>query len=178
MLSRKYCERSPIPPWPIYRYFFSRRGRVAILLMGFALGWLQLVTLTWTKSIIPRVTTMGGSASANADFWLLGSIRGIWPKPSLSPVGNVIDAFYAFWVLILKLRCSSSPGPPFRAQIPHPPHVFSNNDVCRSCRSVLASFRRADFLVSPRFRSPLRCTSERSTYSSGCRIPLEKIPRR
>jgi len=104
-----FRERAASPLAYLWDYFFVRRSRLAVFLFGFTLAWLQLVALTWTKSLIPHVTTMWADPLlADADFWLFGVDPWRLVDPFLAPVGQVIDGFYAFWILILQLTFAAA----------------------------------------------------------------------
>lgn len=92
------------PAAAIWNHLFVKRSQIAIFLFGFALGWLQLVALTWTKSLIPKVTDMWADPLlANTDLRLFGVDPWRLADPFLAPFGRAIDALYALWSIVLQL---------------------------------------------------------------------------
>lgn len=83
----------------------SSSYRAKTLLAGIILSWLQLVALTWFKSMIPLVTPMWADPMlADLDKWLfLGVDPGVAMQEALRPLADFIDRIYALWVLLLKL---------------------------------------------------------------------------
>lgn len=92
-------------PSPIQRvrsYLSENSDRITVLVIGFALAWIQLVTLTSTKTLIPALGPMwADSLLAGLDHALLG-VDAWRVTEFLNPVGPAIDALYALWPLVIQ----------------------------------------------------------------------------
>jgi len=82
----------------------SRKRQFSILAIGYMLGWLQLVSLTWTKSLIPLVTDMWADpVLADIDAAIFGN--DVWRilHPIFAPYMDAIDLLYSLWAMSIQL---------------------------------------------------------------------------
>ncbi len=124
---------------------------------GFALAWLQLVSLTWTKSLIPHFTGMWADQPLAAiEIAMFGNDAWRIIHPVLLPYERAIDTLYSLWALILKLTLAAALFAKPSRQIGSITSLFSHGWAHRCCRPVSAAIRRADLLGTARARSTLR----------------------
>jgi len=84
-------------------YFKERSDALAAFLVGFVLAWLQLVFLTWTKSLIPAFGPMWADPLlADIDCRLFGVDAWQLVDPFMRPIGALVDTLYALWSLALQ----------------------------------------------------------------------------
>jgi hypothetical protein len=101
-------ERSDSPVARICDYFIDRRSQALIFGVGLILGWLQLVCLTWTKSLMPLMGPMWADVPiADFDARLLGADAWQVVNPILSPFSRFVDTLYALWALFLHLMLAA-----------------------------------------------------------------------
>lgn len=86
-----------------YGEFRKHDRAVAILLAGFTIAWLQLVSLTWMKALIPQTGPMWADPIlADFDAMILGTDA--WKLLTfLKPLEIPIDVLYGLWALLLKI---------------------------------------------------------------------------
>ena len=112
LLCRAARPKSPLAH--VLEYFSVRRARLRIFAWGVFLAYLQLTCLTWTKSLLPLVSTLWADRSlADLDFWFFGVDPWRTLLPILAPVGPVVDFLYAMWLPFVMLMIAAvlfSPG--------------------------------------------------------------------
>jgi membrane-associated phospholipid phosphatase len=100
---RSLATSAHLTPLRRVRSYVRLRWSVLIAFVtGFALAWLQLVLLTWTKSLIPAFGPFWSDPLlANADKVLLGADawRLVW---FLRPLGGLVDSLYSLWSFVLQ----------------------------------------------------------------------------
>jgi hypothetical protein len=102
---RKMMRAEPDSPIAyLKRSFAARKERFVVLAIGCALTWLQFVTLTWTKALIPHVTPMWADLMlADADKWIFGGDPWRLLHQITATFEPTIDLLYSFWMGIIEV---------------------------------------------------------------------------
>jgi hypothetical protein len=102
--ARAIQARSPAPTLYLSNWLRGHWPKLPELVLGLFLCWLQLVCLTWYKSMIPLTGPMWADPMlADLDKALFGRDPGPAIQEPLRFLDLTIDRMYALWALVVKL---------------------------------------------------------------------------